>query len=280
MQRTSMLRTSGSPAVVQMSTSIGPFGYVYAIGRIRPFFPSRDVEKEYQQLLPTPLPPGLTTDEQRLQYVLQKNPYLAREMGWAFAVQEVDIYRLRPQTALELDAFVAAIVPKDPTQTTYDRVVGELEPSLDGDLPGAVVNTTAQFSLKSLTADVIAALSSQGVSPLPTQAQILEIFEDMLQLADNTGDSDELRALNYVSINYPEVYVAQYGSAVPGSPATVYFAGVEVRRSALGGARTIVDVILRYENQTTGLVNRYYTSVDVSGQYPFLVTRLQPYFER
>lgn len=282
MQRVSMVRTSGSPAVVQMAAAPGPFGYVHAIGRIRPFFPSRDVEKEYQQLLPVPPPPGVTTDEQRLQYVLQQNPFLAREMGWSFAVQEVDIYRLRPQTQLELQAFVASIVPKDPTQTTYDAVIGALEPGLDlqGDLPGATVNRTFQFSLKDLATQVITALSSQGVTPLPSQAQILEIFEDMLQLADNTGDADELRALNYVSINYPDVYVAQYGPTVQGTPSTVYFAGVEVRRSALGGGRVIVDVILRYENQASGLVSRYYTSVDVTGQYPFLVTKLQPYFER
>jgi hypothetical protein len=260
----------------------GPFGPIYVIGRIRPFFPSLDVEKEYLQLVPVPPPSGVTSDEQRLQYVLQQNPYLAREMGWVFAVQNVDTYRLRPQTAIELQAFVTSIVAKDPTTTTYDAIIGELEPSLDasGDLPGATINRTFQFSIKDLAAQVTAALSSQGVSPLPAQAQILEIFGDMLQLADNTGDADELRALNYVSINYPDLYVAQYGSTVQGTPATVYFAGVEARRSALGRGRAIIDVILRYENQTTGLISRYYTAVDVSGMYPFLVTKLQPYFER
>jgi hypothetical protein len=39
-------------------------------------------------------------------------------------------------------------------------------------------------------------------------------------------------------------------------------------------------VILRYMNQASGIVTRYFTSVDVTGQFPYLVTQLQPYFER
>jgi hypothetical protein len=141
------------------------------------------------------------------------------------------------------------------------------------------VNRTFQFTLSELSQQVVSELSAQGKSPLPSNNQIIEIFDDMLQLANNTGDADEHRALNYLSVNYPEIYMSQWSGGTTTAPA-VYFEGVEARHSPLGSGRAIIDVILRYMNQASGIVTRYFTSVDVTGQFPYLVTQLQPYFER
>lgn len=272
---------TGSTGVVQCSGGLDSLGWVYAIGRIRPYFPSRDIERELLQLMPDPPPAGITTEDQRLQYVMQKNPFFAREVGWLFLVEDVETYVLSPRSSTELAAMIATIVPAQGAQmVTYDVIIGAQDPAVGagGELPGVTVNHTYPLTLTDLANSVTAALRQQGVTNLPTTAQITEIFDDMLQLADNTGDADEHRALNYVSVCYPNVYVAQY--APPQAQATTYFAAVETRRSPLGGTRSIIDVILRYENKSTGLVSRFYTAVDVSGQFPFLVTKLQPYFER
>jgi hypothetical protein len=286
MVNTKMSRTSHSTAVVQLAEGPGLSGYVFAIGRIRHFFPALDIEKEYKQLVPKPLPPELNgaPEDRILQWVLEQNPFLAREMGWVFLIQNVSTYVLIPRSPIELEQFVKAIVPASTTEVTYDVIVGVQDPAAlvgagDGSVPGVTVNRTYQFTLTELVDSVIAALRAQGVAQPPNRAQITDLFDDLLQLADNTGDADEHRALNYVSVNYPEIYMPQSPGG-PGAPATAYFTGVETRRSPLGGGRAIIDVIVSYTNQTSGVVTKFYTSIDVSGQFPYLATPLQPYFER
>lgn len=280
---TRMSRTSNSTAVVQLAGDYGISGHVYAIGRIKPFFPALDVEKEYKQLIPKPLPPELNgaQEDRLLQWVLRHNPFLAHAMGWAFLIGNVSTYLLQPATTLVLEAFVTSIVPESATEEQYNVVLGAQDPAAsleagrEGPLPGVTVNRTFGFTLSDLVRSVELSLRQQGVSPMPTPAQITTLFDNLLQLANNTGDAAEHRALNYVSVNYPEIYVPQSsGGSQP------YFSGVETRPSPLGGARSIIDVILKYTSPTNGLVSKSYTTVDVTGQFPFLVLPLQPYFER
>ena len=284
MIQTKMSPTSQSSAVVQLAEAPAKSGYVYAIGRIRPFFPTLDVEKEYKQLITKEIAANSKNEDALLRNVLTENPFLARAMGWAFLIENVNTYVLGPRTERELNQFVKSIPLEPPTEVTFDVIVGALDPAVtrglgDGSLPGVTVDNTVQMQLSGLVAKVIEALQDQGVSPLPTSAQITTVFNDLLQLADNTGDADEHRALNYVSVCYPDIY----GTPSPGgpdTPATSFFSGAEARPSPLGGGRSIIDVILSYTNPTTGLVTKNYTSVDVTGEFPFLVTPYQRYFER
>jgi hypothetical protein len=55
---------------------------------------------------------------------------------------------------------------------------------------------------------------------------------------------------------------------------------VEVRPSRLVGARNIVDVIFSYTNRQTGFTEKFFVRVDVTEEFPFLVTRLSPFYER
>jgi hypothetical protein len=55
---------------------------------------------------------------------------------------------------------------------------------------------------------------------------------------------------------------------------------VEVRPSRLSGVRKIVDVILSYTNRQTDVTEKYFVRVDVTEEFPFLVTRLSPYYDR
>jgi hypothetical protein len=280
MKTASINRTRGSTKVVQLSQADAPFGHVYAIGRIHHFFPAMDIRKEYLQLLQEQPPGDPSTEDQSLQQVLKQHPFLAREMGWSFLIGNVETYHLSAAAPDVLDQLVTSICPKDPALTTYDVIVGAQEPTLSSELPGVAVNWTFQFTLQELAVSVVATLRKQGVQSPPSKEYILGVFDDMLQLANNAGDADEHRALNYVSVNYPDVYIAQGTAQEQTSQAPALFAGVETRRSELGGGRTIIDVILRFQSQSTGLTTRYFTSVDVSGQFPFLVAPLGPYFER
>lgn len=279
MNRTSMGHRGTVVQLAEMHESgLAPLGYVYVIGKVQWAFGAPDIEKEYLQLLPDPVPANLTTEAQRVQYVLQQNPFLAREMEWLFIIGGQPAYRLTPRSQTELNAFVTNMVPSDPTVIQYSYIVGTFDP-LGGDMPRVVVNRTELFTLQELAACVTSALKAQNVTNIPSTQQIVNVFDQTLQLANNTGDLDEHRALNYVSVNYPEVYVLPTAQGATSS--NLVFIGVETRHSVndAGGAK-VIEVILKYQNQSTGVPLRFFTSVDVTGQFPYIVQKFQPYFER
>jgi hypothetical protein len=55
---------------------------------------------------------------------------------------------------------------------------------------------------------------------------------------------------------------------------------VEVQPSRLSNTRQIVDVILTYTNRQTDVAEKYLVRVDVTEEWPFLVTKQTPYFDR
>ena len=54
----------------------------------------------------------------------------------------------------------------------------------------------------------------------------------------------------------------------------------DVRPSSLSGVRNIVDVIISLTNRATDVVEKQYLRVDVTEEFPFLVTKLSPYYDR
>jgi hypothetical protein len=55
---------------------------------------------------------------------------------------------------------------------------------------------------------------------------------------------------------------------------------VEVRPSPLSGTRNIVDVIFSYTNRNTDVTEKFFVRVDVTEEFPFLVTKMSPYYDR
>ena len=53
---------------------------------------------------------------------------------------------------------------------------------------------------------------------------------------------------------------------------------VDVQPSTLGGTRKIVDVILSFMHRETDVSEKYFVRVDVTEQFPFLVSKLTPYY--
>jgi hypothetical protein len=97
-----------------------------------------------------------------------------------------------------------------------------------------------------------------------------------MQLADNAGATDEHRALNYLAVRYP----AMYGAAAEAHGRNFSLSAVEVRPSRLSGVRTILDIVFSFAHRETDVTERYFVRVDVSEQFPFLVTKLSPYYQR
>ena len=103
-----------------------------------------------------------------------------------------------------------------------------------------------------------------------------EVFNRVIQIADNAGATDEHRALNYLAMRYPAVY----GAVADAHARNASLSAVYVQPSALSGTRRIVEVIFTFTNRNTDVVEKYSVRVDVTEQFPFLVTKISPYFDR
>lgn len=55
---------------------------------------------------------------------------------------------------------------------------------------------------------------------------------------------------------------------------------MEVRPSHLSGTRKIVDVIFSFTNRQTDVTEKFFVRVDVTDGFPFLVTKMSPYYDR
>lgn len=95
----------------------------------------------------------------------------------------------------------------------------------------------------------------------------------MMLLATNPGSSNRSRALNYLAARYPRLYHAVAEAHARDESLTA----VAVRSSSLSGAREIVDVVLSFTNRKTDVISKLFVRVDVTDEFPFLVTKLSPY---
>ena len=97
-----------------------------------------------------------------------------------------------------------------------------------------------------------------------------------MQLADNAGATDEHRALNYLALRYDAIYAAAAQAFARNATLT----SVDVVRSRLSITRSIVDVIFTFTDRATDVADKLFTRVDVSAEFPFLVTKLSPFYDR
>jgi hypothetical protein len=102
------------------------------------------------------------------------------------------------------------------------------------------------------------------------------LFDRIMQMADNAGATDEHRALNYLAVRYPTIY-AQASQAFERN---FSLAAVAVRPSRLSSTRKVADVVFSYTNRQTDVTEKYFVRVDVTEEFPFLVSKLSPYYDR
>jgi hypothetical protein len=103
-----------------------------------------------------------------------------------------------------------------------------------------------------------------------------DLFDSIRQLADNAGALDEHRALNYLAVRYPRMYsvtTLRYGD-------NYSLTGVEVNRSPLSGVRSIMDVVFSFSHRETDVTEKEFVQVDVTEEFPFLVTKMRTYYDR
>ena len=256
-----------------------PISYVYAAGQVEARFPRLSVEKEFAQASGRAETTG-QTDQQVFYNVLSQpeNRYLARQLCWVLTVQGLETYLLHPRDPRDFERLVEAIRPQ-PSPMDIDVVIGVRGPIAAPELcnglmvPIVVVDQVYSFDRQAL---IRAIPRPQEMTEQQFEAAAAEVLDRILQMTDNAGATDEHRGLNYLAMRYPGIYA----KAAEEFARDFSLTGVEVRASPLSGTRKIVEVIFSYTNRNTDFTEKFFVRVDVTEEFPFLVTRISPYYDR
>jgi hypothetical protein len=253
--------------------------FIYAVGRIVVRFPTPAIEREFVQATGRADVVGLT-DREALHSVLtqRQNRYLVRQMCWVFTIEGQDTYILMPRDT-EYDLLVEALRASPRSSTDIDVVIGTRGPIAPHDMcKGLRVPIVKIAQLYSFDIDTLikGIPKPEGIEASKFKHAAEELFLRVVQMADNTGTTDEHRAVNYLAMRYDQIYHQTAKAFSDNSSLTA----VDVRPSPLSSVRKIVDVIFSYTHRQTGVTEKYSVRVDVTEEFPFLVSKLSPYYDR
>jgi PatG C-terminal len=259
-----------------------PPSFIYAIGRIEPRFPTLAVEKEFAQVLGRADAQGLA-DRQAMESVLgdPSNRYLARQLCWVFVIEGLETYILIPRDPADLSLLIEAI-RSEPARDDVDVVIGTRGPLASPETcNGLVVPVVAfdqiySFNRTALIESIPIPDDVKGKQAEGFRVSAGEVFDRVMQVADNAGATDEHRALNYLVVRYPAIYA----KTAEAHQSNFSLTAVDVHLSRLAGARVVVNVILSYTHRQTDVVEKHFVRTDVTEEFPFLVTKLSPYISR
>ena len=252
--------------------------YVYALGQIEARFPRLSIEKEFAQAGGR-MDTGGKTDQQVRFEVLSKRQsrYLARQLCWVLVIQGLETYLLQPRDPADYELLIEAIRPR-PSPLDVDVVIGLRGPiALPEMCNGLMVPVVAFDQIYSFDREAL--IRSIPRPENTDEAQFGPaaegVFERIRRITDNAGATDEHRALNYLAMRYPAIYAR----AAEAFADDFSLASVSARPSPLSGTRNIVDVIFSYNNRNTDFTEKYSVRVDVTEEFPFLVSKLSPYYD-
>jgi len=257
----------------------GAVSYVYAIGRVEARFPNLAAEKEFAQATGRADTAG-KTDQQTFHAVLSQraNRYLIRQLCWVLTIQGLETYLLALRDPADIDLLVEAIRPA-PSPHDIDVVIGQRGPIAPPQMcNGLMVPIVMSDQIYSFDREAL-------IKAIPKPERITaeqfgpaaeELFNRIMQMTDNAGATDEHRALNYLAMRYPAIYT----TAAEKFGQDCSLTRVDVRPSPLASTRNIVDVIFSYTNRNTDFTEKLFVRVDVTEEFPFLVTKISPYYDR
>jgi PatG C-terminal len=253
--------------------------YVFAIGRVEMRFPTLGVEKEFAQASGRANTKGLP-DRAATHAVLSEpvNRYLVRQVCWVLTIQGLDTYILVPRDPADYSQLLEAVRPL-PSPLDLDVVVGVRGPIAPPEMcNGLMVPIVAFDQIYSFDREAL-------IKSIPRPEKMTakefgpaaeELFDRIMLSTDNAGLNYEDRARNYLAVRYPAIYTTAAEAFARNSSLTA----LDVQPSPLSTTRKVVDVILSFTNRNTDVVDKFFTRVDVTEEFPFLVTKMSPYFDR
>jgi hypothetical protein len=251
--------------------------YVYVLGQVEARFPSRSIEKEYVQILERSKSTNLENKHALYSILSQsENRYLTRKLSWVLIIEGMPIYLLLPTSPENLDIILEAIRP---STCSLDRsvIIGRKGPVASPDICGLEVPMVLVDQIYSLDYNnFVKSIHSTSIVDEKYKTVAVETFRRMMQIADNTGSTDKHRALNYLVVRNPDIYA----KAAEELERNFSLTSVNAISSRLSDSRKIVSVILSFTNKETGAVEKYFVRVDLTEEFPFIVTKMAPYYDR
>jgi hypothetical protein len=259
-----------------------PPAFVYALGQIEPRFPSLSVEKELAQAIGDSDYTGLT-DRQTIKRAISEraNRYLARSLCWVFVIEGLETYILVPRDPGDVELLIDAY-REEASGGDLDLVIGTRGPLAPPTmcngliLPIVTFDQVYSFDRYTLLEAIPTPDDVQGEDAERFRSAAGELFDHLLQVADNAGATDEHRALNYLAVRYQRIYTVTKERI----DENYSLGAIEVVPSSLTGVRSIVDVVFSYRNRETDVVEKQFVRVDVTEEFPFLVSKMGPYYDR
>lgn len=266
---------NGNGGVVQPS-------YVFAIGRVEMRFGTLGVEKEFAQATGRADTKGLT-DQQALHSVIsaEANRYLLRQVCWVFTIEGMETYILVPRDPADYDQLRDAVRPR-PSPLDIDVVIGVRGPIAPPEMCNGLTIPIVFFDqIYSFDRETLVKALPQAKQGRKTKAgdyttSAEELFERMKLMTDNAGSTDEHRALNYLCVRSADVYEKVAAAFEREASLTA----IDVQPSPLSGTRNILDVIFSFTDRKTDVIEKLFSRVDVTEEFPFLVTKMSPFFDR
>lgn len=257
-EQTSASDSATQEAVIQCNHA-GAFENVYAIGYIKPFFSTLDLEKQYEAAAKVVGKPTTNYSDifnysvtNQNQPTLNYRPfmYLAKQATWVLTVNNVDTFELKPSTPTQLDALIAAAgLPTD-----LFILVGQTqhhEPGFKPSLPTVRVEHLIDIT-KLQAAHKTTSSSKQLTFPA---------------IKPNIGRTATARATNYLTTHFGQINLSEANTDIMGAISEIHF---EIQANL--SDRQIIEFIL-----TSPDANRYACSIDVSDRYPFVASPLAPF---
>ncbi len=254
-----------------------PPACVYVIGNIQPRYPSLAIEKEFRQAIARA---GVSkdTDRETMGKLLHdpNSKYLVRQLCWVLSVQGIETYILSPRDG-DYQPLVNAY-RVEPSPGDLELVIGirgpVAPPSMCNGLPLPILifDQIYAFDRKSLLDSIP---RPKDVPPARFAAAAGEMFDLIVGQSDNTGSTDGDRARNYMAVRYERTYSLAAEQFANNASLT----SINVRPSPLNGTRKVVDVVVVFTDRATDVESKFLARVDVTECFPFLVTKMSPYYD-
>jgi hypothetical protein len=258
------------------------------LGSVDIRFPDQSISEELQTVARTLNIVQNPNDELRSWYhrvlTLPEARYVARQVCWVLTVERQPAYYLALCCPADLNDLAKCL--GEPQDDDLCLFVGSsslipVETSPGVTAPVLAVDQLCSFKKEHLVEwckppkTLAKRKATSANEPGRTENGPSELFHRLVQSADNFGDTDERRALNYLAVRYQPLYHL-YAQMLHDD---YILDSIKVMKSRLWGEKRILDPVFTFANESGG-VRKYFVRVDVTYLFPMIANKIAEYFDR
>jgi len=283
--------------ITQAGLGPAPRDYVYVNGYVKAEFDNLGLEKEFERNLASSNGEGksdLFMPEDK-HYALKnkhwfsdrdsclfkqlshpKNHYIARQMKWSLVNSYGDNIYLLEAKNLHLSSLINALKPQssEPDTAMPVSIIGSYQVKGNEALPQIEIQKLATITPSNLVQKIHKEHAGFNDKKLKS------VITDILSLADNNGDTDQDRALNYALSHNLDLYMGAYELIYNHSDREIAQLNNVTVLTEIAGERKIAKVVFDFQNVQSSVGQHWYCAIDVTHEYPFLLTSFKRYLPR